>query len=121
MTSEPARTVPSAVVTMNASVGAVDARDGTRHPPFDAPAVALGLEHRDDVLRRVVAEELAELFLVIGDAVPLDERDEIARRVAGERGAAEIGVLRQIAAGLAPVLVKLQRPPPEMRIFSPSL
>jgi hypothetical protein len=32
------------------------------------PTVALGLEHRDDVMRLAVAEELAELLLVIGDA-----------------------------------------------------
>ena len=46
-------------------------------------------------LRAVVAEELAQLLLVPGDAVALDERDEIARRVARERGAAEVGILRQ--------------------------
>jgi hypothetical protein len=39
----------------------------------------------------VVAEELTELLLVIGDAMPLDERDEVASRIPGEGRAAEVG------------------------------
>jgi hypothetical protein len=34
-------------------------------------------QHRDDLLRRAVAEELAERLLVPGDAVPIDQSDEI--------------------------------------------
>jgi hypothetical protein len=47
----------------------------------------------------MIAEELAERFLVPADAMALDEGDEVLRPVW--------------------ILVKLQRPPPEMRIFSP--
>ena len=39
-----------------------------------------------------VAEELAEGFLVVGDAVLLDQGDEVGGRVAGERGLGEVGV-----------------------------
>ena len=59
---------------------------------------------------------------MIADAVALDQRDEIARRVARERRAAEVGIAAKGKfAGPAWMLVKLQRPPPEMRIFSPSV
>ena len=47
---------------------------------------------------------------------------KVARRVARERRAAEVGILRQVVRRRRRArLVKLQRPPPEMRIFSPSV
>ena len=39
-----------------------------------------------------VAEELAEGFFVVGDAVLLDQGDEVVRGVAGEGGLGEVGV-----------------------------
>ena len=42
--------------------------------------------------RTAVAEKLAQLFLVPGDAVPLHQRDEIVRRVAGQRRLAEVRI-----------------------------
>ena len=42
-------------------------------------------EHFHDVAGRVVAEELAECFLVIGDAMLLDQGDKVRRRVPGQR------------------------------------
>src|SRR5438094_8833214 len=74
---------------------ASDAVHRTRYPPLHAAARAFRLEHHDDVERGVVAEELAELLLVVGDAVALDKTDELRGRVARERRAAEIRVLRQ--------------------------
>jgi hypothetical protein len=47
----------------------------------------------------MIAEELAQLLLVVGDPVTLDQRDEIACRVPRERRAAEVGILRQVACG----------------------
>ncbi|MNT63618.1 hypothetical protein D3C72_2014500 [compost metagenome] len=49
------------------------------------------------MLATVVAEQLSQLFLVIGDAVALHQRDEVLRRVLRQRRAAEIRILRHIA------------------------
>ena len=46
---------------------------------------AFGFEHFHDVAGRAVAEELAECFLVIGDAMLLDQGDKVRRRVPGQR------------------------------------
>src|SRR5438552_13570586 len=89
---------------------ASDAVHRTRHPPLHSAARAFRLEHRDDVERGAVAEELAELLLVVGDAVTLDETDELRRRVACERRAAEIRVLRQ----------KVRRPRVDVREVAPA-
>ena len=78
-------------------------------------------EHLDDLARACIAEELAELFLVKGDAVFLDQRDEILRRVAGEGRGAKARIARKDNfPAAAPRLVKLQRPPPEIAIFRPT-
>jgi hypothetical protein len=61
--------------------------------------VALGEEHIDDLLRRAIAEELAEGFLVVADAMALNESDEISRRVAGERGFRKVGVCGEEIVG----------------------
>ncbi len=63
-----------------------------RHAPLHLRVVAFGPEHFDDLQRGPVAEQLAELLLVPGDAMLFHQRDEVARRVARQRGAAEIGV-----------------------------
>jgi hypothetical protein len=60
---------------------------------------ALACEEVDDVAGGAVAEELAERFFVVGDAVLFDERDEVLRGVTGERGAGEVGVLREEVFG----------------------
>ncbi len=55
--------------------------------------MAFGLEHRQDVARRPVAEQLTQSFFVIGDAVLFDQRDEIGWGVArqGRLGKMRIG------------------------------
>ena len=78
-----------------------------------------GQQQIDDLLRRSVAEKLAKGLFVPGDAVPLDQSDEVMRRIAAERRNAEMRVGREELRGCGGRLVKLQRPPPEMRIFSP--
>ena len=51
-----------------------------------------GKKKIDDLLGRSIAEQLAQGFFVIGDAVALDQRDEILRRVAAERRNAEMRI-----------------------------
>ena len=50
---------------------------------------ALSEQQVDDLAGAAVAEQLAELLLVVGDAVRLDQGDEVLRPVAGERAATE--------------------------------
>ena len=76
-------------------------------------------KHIDDLLRTVVAEKLAKFLFVEGDLMLRDKLHEIILRIPAERRFAEMHVVRQKAAGLEFRLVKLQRPPPEMRIFPP--
>ena len=79
-------------------------------------------QHVDDLLGRVVAEQLAAVLLVEGDAVALHQRDEVAAACSAP---APSGRSPGCRTGSAPApqsrLVKLQRPPPEMRIFSATL
>ena len=42
---------------------------------------ACGEEHRDDLPRRAIAEELAQRLFMPGDAMRIDQGDEIVRRV----------------------------------------
>ncbi len=49
----------------------------------------------DNLLRRSVAEKLAQRLFVIRDAVPLDEPDEIRGRVARQRRFREVGIGRE--------------------------
>jgi hypothetical protein len=72
MTSELARSVRSLVATVKTAAILPDAFDRARHSPLDAAAVAFVLQHRNEVVGRAVAEELAELLLVIRD--PVDAR-----------------------------------------------
>jgi hypothetical protein len=53
---------------------------------------ALGEEHGDDFFCRTVAEELAEGFFVVGNAVFFDEGDEVLGRVTSESGAGEVWI-----------------------------
>ena len=70
---------------------------GRFHPAIHAALAAFLVQHGDDVLAAVVAKQLAQLLLVVADAVALDHGDEVLRRVLRQRGAAEIGVGRQVA------------------------
>jgi len=88
-----------------------DVIHGTRHPPLHVPTIALGLQHADDVLRRVVAEQLPELLFVIGDAVLLDQRDEVARRIPRKCRTAEVRVLRKEVARTGPAVGEVAASP----------
>ena len=47
-------------------------------PALHRAGAALGQQHADDLLGRVVAEQLAAVLFVEGDAVALHQRDEVA-------------------------------------------
>jgi hypothetical protein len=61
---------------------------------FYSGGAAFGFEHFQDVLRGAVAEELAQRFLVIGNAMFLDQGDEIRRRESGQCGFREVRICR---------------------------
>ena len=56
-------------------------------------------QHRENLARRAVAEELAQRFFVIADTMALDHRDEVALGVAAERGFAEMRIGGEKALG----------------------
>ena len=58
----------------------------------DLGFAGLFFEHGDDLLRGAVAEELAESFFVILNAVLFDEGDEVLWREASKRGFGEVRV-----------------------------
>jgi len=79
---------------------------------FCVGVAAFGFEHGDDLSGGIVAEELAESFLVVCDSVFLDESDEIGGGVACEGGFGEVWIcgeemlrlgvkIREIAAASA--------------------
>jgi hypothetical protein len=53
---------------------------------------AFAFEQIGDFRGRIVAEELAESFFVVGDAMLLDERDKIRGSVARQGGFGEMGI-----------------------------
>src|SRR5208337_4580492 len=57
-----------------------------------AGGAAFGFEHVGDVAGGVVAEELAEGFFVIGDAMFFDEGEEVCGGVACQGGFGEVGI-----------------------------
>ena len=61
----------------------------------DADLIALVEQHFEDVAGFVIAEQLAEFFLVVRHAVFGDHADEIPLGVAGQGGFAEVFVLRE--------------------------
>ena len=77
------QTRPWSLLTTNASPTfsiAVTLHGASQLTPLH---VALGAQHIDDALRALVAEQLAKLLLVIGNAVRLNQRDKVVWRVAG--------------------------------------
>lgn len=60
-----------------------------------AGGTAFGFEHVHDLARGMVAEELAEIFLMEGNAVFFDQGDEIRRRVARQGRLCEVRIGRQ--------------------------
>ena len=63
---------------MEETVAVLDGR-GLAERGLDAAGLAFGQQHSDDLLRRSVAEQLAERLFVPGDPVPVDQSDEVRR------------------------------------------
>ena len=91
---------------------ATDFADFGIYEDFYVGIAAFGFEHGDDLGGGIVAEELAESFLVVGNSVFLDEGDEIGGRVARESGLGEVRIfgeevlrlgvkIREVAAAAA--------------------
>ncbi len=80
-----AETVAAVLDALHAAPGA-DLRAGR---------LAFVHQHLHDLLGRDVAEQLAQLLFVIGDAVLADQLDEVPGRVARQRRFAEVRVGRQ--------------------------
>jgi hypothetical protein len=49
-------------------------------------------QHREDIAGSVIAEELAELLFVVGDAVLLNQGDKVGRGITGESRFGKVGV-----------------------------
>ncbi|MCY1234777.1 hypothetical protein D9M72_473680 [compost metagenome] len=74
---------------------AFDAFDRCLQPQLGVHITHFREQHPDDVLGRVVAEELAEGLFVPGDAVLFDQGQEIARRITRQCRLAEMRVGRK--------------------------
>ena len=96
ITSDVAVTRPCPVVTRKREPTLSIPVDRAGHAPGDAAALAFRLQHADHLQGGVVAEELAQLLLVIGDAVAFDQAHEVRGRVARERRPAEFRIARKI-------------------------
>jgi hypothetical protein len=62
---------------------------------FYAGVAAFLLQHRRDVARQSIAEQLAEFFFVVRDAVLVDEPHEVGWSIAGERRFDEVWIGRK--------------------------
>jgi hypothetical protein len=80
-----------------AAIGMLERVCARTEPQIDAALRAFGEQHRDDLLRRAVAEELTERLFVPGDAVAVDQSDEVFGCVTAERGGGEMRVRREEA------------------------
>ena len=62
------------------------------HDNFNAGALAFSEEHVENGAGGVVAEELAESFLVPGNAVAIDEFEEVGGLIERQRGFGEVRI-----------------------------
>ena len=76
-------------------VNLFDAVHAARLRPLHTTGVAFGAQHIDNLARGIIAKQLPQRFLVIGDAVALHQLDEVELRIAGEGRAREMRILRQ--------------------------
>jgi hypothetical protein len=59
---------------------------------LDTGGATLGFEHAQDVVRRMIAEELPPRLLVVRNTMFFDQGNEIRRRIPGQRGFCEVRV-----------------------------
>mmetsp|Transcript_39157 Transcript_39157/g.91835 ORF Transcript_39157/g.91835 Transcript_39157/m.91835 type:complete len:346 (+) Transcript_39157:489-1526(+) len=72
-----------------------DVRHAAGLPARDAAGFAFPDQQLDDLFAGVIAEQLALVLFMEGDAMRLNQLDEICRRVAGQGGAAKSRVVGQ--------------------------
>src|SRR3546814_7463721 len=72
-----------------AVIGVLHARDVAIGLHLHTGGIALGEQHRHDLFRRVVAEQLPQFFFVEGNAVLLHQLDEMPWRIARQRRRSE--------------------------------
>ncbi|KAG1392513.1 hypothetical protein G6F59_014581 [Rhizopus arrhizus] len=82
-------------VYAEAVAAVLDALHAAVGTDLHASRLAFVHQHLHDLLGRDIAEQLAQLLLVVGDAVLADQLDEMPGRVAGQRRLAEVRVGRQ--------------------------
>ncbi|GIT01726.1 MAG: hypothetical protein CM1200mP27_03510 [Chloroflexota bacterium] len=93
----------------------------TSHPSrMVTPARSHSVINREQSPGRNRCKRVAPTSSLIGDAVLFHQVDEVLRRVPGHGGDAEEGIFRLIVFGKAHRLVKLHRPPPDIKIFLPT-
>ena len=68
-------------------------------PQFRTAALHFAQEHRDDVFRRIITEQLPQRLFMKTDAVRLDERDEVVLGITAQCGLGEMRVSRNEPAG----------------------
>ncbi|MNR25023.1 hypothetical protein D3C85_1421430 [compost metagenome] len=83
-----------------AAFGLLDLLDAGVHADLGAGLIAFGQQHVEDVTGLVVAEQLAELLLVVGHAMLAHQLDEVPLGVAGQGRLAEMRILREEVARL---------------------
>ena len=84
---------------------------GNAYPRLYAHPLRFGDEHIDDLLGRPIAEQLAVVALVIGDAMQLHQPNEIMLGVAGHGRDAETRIVRQIVVGRGAQVGEIGAPP----------
>ncbi len=93
-----------------AGLGPLDVRDRGCQSQLRVALFELGQQQIDDLLRRTVAEQLAERLFVIRNAVAFHQGDEIAGAVAMQRGNAEMRIARQEILGCATQIGEIASP-----------
>src|SRR5690242_18457461 len=81
------------------TVGAINGGYSITGPQIDGGRGTFREQHRQNLAGGAVAEELAQGFFVIADAMPLDHRDKVAFGVAAQRRPAKIRVSGEKALG----------------------
>ena len=81
---------------------------------------ALALKQVRHVARGSIAKELSERLLMVRNSMALNERDHVRGSKARERGPGKMRIFGEKFSAVQCRLVKLQRPPPEIRTFFPT-
>src|ERR1035437_8833107 len=70
--------------------------NAARYAPAHTSCIAFSLEHRNDGFRAFIAEQLAERFFVVANAMFIQQRNEMLRGETRQRGAAEMWIIGKI-------------------------